>query len=222
MFDLDANPRTGSGRPTLKLRDGIDEDAALDKVRQSLGSYAEGGIDSIDVSDPDAQANLIKAARSHIATARQQLLATMVLMGLQRLVVSKGKIAAKVMFDFNASSHRTVSRTATAQDYARNGANLVLTDEGERESESKGNTSSDYDGSYESGKSNYAGKYDSDYYTKGKYKYAQKPILTAVTMASERSTSSRQRSRLAVMPATQRSTRRFAADVSSWIDCSRL
>ena len=185
VFDLDANPRTGSGRPTLKLRDGIDEDAALDKVRQSLGSYAEGGIDSIDVSDPDAQANLIKAARSHIATARQQLLATMVLMGLQRLVVSKGKIAAKVMFDFNASSHRTVSRTATAQDYARNGANLVLTDEGERESESKGKTSSDYDGSYESGKSNYTGKYDSDYYTKGKYKYAQKPILTAVTMASD-------------------------------------
>jgi hypothetical protein len=41
------------------------------------------------------------------------------------------------------------------------------------------------EGSYEAGKGNYTGTYDADYYTKGKYKYSQRPTLTAQTMAQE-------------------------------------
>ena len=181
VFDVGVDEFSG-GQPTLRLRDDVDQDAALSRVRDSLGSFAEGGIDSIDVSDPEAQAKLIKAARSHIATGRQQLLATMVLLGLNRIVVTNGKIAAKIMYDFNASSQRTLSRTAQARDYARDASgNLALLNQGEGEYDSGGTRT----GSYESKSGNYTGNYDSDYYTKGKYKYSQKPVMTAMSVASD-------------------------------------
>jgi len=186
VFDLGTDEFSGSTQPALRLRDDADQDSALDRVRQSLGSYVEGGIESIDVSDPEAQAKLITAARSHIATGRQQLLATMVLLGLNRIVVTTGKIAAKIMYDFNASSQRTLSRSAQARDFARDASgNMVLTTDGEGEYDSGGKSTSKYDGSYESGKGNYTGTYDSDYYTKGKYKYSQKPVMTAMSVASD-------------------------------------
>ena len=115
VFDMGVDSFSGSNQPQLMLRDDVDQDSALARVNDALGSYAEGGIDSIDVSDPEAQAKLIKAARSHIATARQQLLATMVMMGLSRIVVTNGKISAKIMYDFNASSQRNLSRSAQAK-----------------------------------------------------------------------------------------------------------
>jgi hypothetical protein len=108
---------------------------------------------------------------------------------LSRVVVTNGKISAKIMYDFNASSQRTLSRSAMAMDHARNpdGSMAVLTD-GEGENETTSNRSRSYDGSYESGKGNYSGKYDSEYYTKGKYKYSQKPVMTAMSVASEAQT----------------------------------
>ncbi|WP_447755411.1 hypothetical protein [Sphingopyxis fribergensis] len=189
VFSIGLDDFSGKPTPTLQLRDDVDQDSALTRVRDTLGTYADGGIESIDVADPEAQAKLIKAARSHVATARQQLLATMVLMGLSRVVVTNGKISAKIMYDFNASSQRTLSRSAMAMDHARNpdGSMAVLTD-GEGENETTSNRSRSYDGSYESGKGNYSGKYDSEYYTKGKYKYSQKPVMTAMSVASEAQT----------------------------------
>ena len=189
VFDMGVDSFSGSNQPQLMLRDDVDQDSALARVNDALGSYAEGGIDSIDVSDPEAQAKLIKAARSHIATARQQLLATMVMMGLSRIVVTNGKISAKIMYDFNASSQRNLSRSAQAKDFARNqyGGLAVITD-GEGESETKRTSKGDYEGSYQSGKSTYTGNYDSDYYTKGKYKYSQRPVMTAMSVAGEQQT----------------------------------
>ncbi|MGH6781341.1 MAG: hypothetical protein ACREB5_04460, partial [Sphingomonadaceae bacterium] len=105
VFDIGVDSFSG-GEPGLKLKDGVDQDAALAKVQGSLGEYADVKIDSVDVSDPEVQETLIKAARGQIATSRQQLLATMVLMGLSRIVVTNGKISAKIMYDFNASSNR--------------------------------------------------------------------------------------------------------------------
>ncbi len=81
--DFDDNPT-----PRLVVRDGVDEASALARIQQSLGGLAEGGSLTLDVSDPAAEAKLITAARSHIATARQQLLATMVMMGINRIVVT--------------------------------------------------------------------------------------------------------------------------------------
>lgn len=186
VFDIGIDDFSGSNQQRLKLRDNVDQDSALERVRQSLGSFVEGGIDSIDVSDPEAEAKLITAARSHIATGRQQLLATMVLLGLNRIVVTNGKIAARIMYDFNASTQRTRSRSAQARDFARDASgNLALINEGSGEYDRGGKRTGSYEGSYESGKSNYTGNYDSDYYTKGKYKYSQKPVMTAMSVASD-------------------------------------
>ena len=186
VFDIGVDSFSGSPQPQLQLKDGVDQDSALGRVRGALGSYAEGKIDSIDVSDPEVQETLIKAARGQIATSRQQLLATMVLMGLSRIVVTNGKISAKIMYDFNASTQRQLSRTAQAVDYARDAAGnmqMIQDTEIERESTDKGKRS--YNGSYEAGKGNYTGTYDADYYTKGKYKYSQRPTMTAQSMASD-------------------------------------
>ncbi len=183
VFDIGIDEFSGSGLPKLRLRDEVDQDTALARVQSTLGGLVEGGIDSIDVADPEAEAKLIQAARSHIATARQQLLATMVMMGLNRIVVTNGKIQAKIMYDFNASSQRQLSRSAQARDYARkaDGSLDHLTQsEGEYDSGRK------YSGDYERGSGgSYSGNYDSDYYTKGKYKYAQKPVMTAMSVAAD-------------------------------------
>jgi hypothetical protein len=190
VFDLGTDSFGGGNTPKLMLKDDVDQDAALTRVNDALGSYAEGGIQSIDVNDPEAQATLIKAARSHIATARQQLLATMVMMGLSRIVVTNGKISAKIMYDFNASSQRNVSRSAQAMEFARNAeGNLQILTDGEEENETKskrvGTKEGTYDGGFASGSGTYKGNYDSDYYTKGKYKYAQRPQMTAMSIAAD-------------------------------------
>ena len=186
VFDIGLDSFSDSKEPQLKLKDGVDQDTALGQVRGALGDYAEGSIDSIDVSDPEVQETLIKAARGQIATSRQQLLATMVLMGLSRIVVTNGKISAKIMYDFNASTQRTLSRTAMARDYARDAAgNMQLIEDREEEVERTDKGKRTYDGTYEAGKSTYTGTYDADYYTKGKYKYSQRPTMTAQSMASE-------------------------------------
>ncbi|MBB4838180.1 hypothetical protein HNP52_001231 [Sphingomonas kyeonggiensis] len=189
LFDIGADAFSGGGAAQLRIKDGADLDAGLQRVRDTLGSHADKEIDSIDVTDPEVQETLIKAARGQIATSRQQLLATMVMMGLSRIVVTNGKIQAKILYDFNASSQRTLSRTAMARDYARDASgNLAVTTDGEGESERGGTSKGDYSGSYQSGKSSYSGNYDSDYYTKGKYKYSQKPVMTAQAVASDQST----------------------------------
>jgi hypothetical protein len=186
VFDIGTDSFSGSTEPQLMLKDGVDQDSALEQVRGTLGSYAEGSIDSIDVSDPEVQETLIKAARGQIATARQQLLATMVLMGLSRIVVTNGKISAKIMYDFNASTQRNLSRTAMAKDYARDASgNMQLIEDREKEIETTDKGKRTREGTYEAGKGTYTGTYDADYYTKGKYKYSQRPTLTAQTMAQE-------------------------------------
>jgi hypothetical protein len=186
VFDFGKDEFSGSDQPTLKIKDGADMDAALPSIQSALGPYADKPIDSIDVSDPEVQETLIKAARGQIATSRQQLLATMVLMGLSRIVVTTGKLSAKIMYDFNASTQRNRSRTAMALDYARGSdgnLQLITDSEGERETTDKGQRT--YEGNYESGKGSYTGTYDADYYTKGKYRYSQRPTMTAQSMATE-------------------------------------
>lgn len=181
VFDIGVDDFSDSPTPKLKLKDDVDQESALARVKQSLGD-----IESLDVSDPEAEAKLITAARSHIATARQQLLATMVLMGINRIVVTNGKISAKIMYDFQASSQRQLSRSAQAMDFARDKyGNMATLTDGEGEYDRGGKRTGSYEGSYQSGSGSYKGNYDSDYYTKGKYKYSQKPVLTASSMAAE-------------------------------------
>ena len=55
---------------------------------------------------------MVLAARLQIARGRQQLLASMVVLGINRIVITDGLIHAKVIFDLRASD--TAKRRATA------------------------------------------------------------------------------------------------------------
>jgi hypothetical protein len=65
------------------------------------GAY--GTDSSVDISDPDSEQALVNQAKLEMARSRQQTMATMVLMGINRIVVTNGQINAKVLFDVSAN-----------------------------------------------------------------------------------------------------------------------
>ena len=71
--------------------------------------FADLGLpfDIGDLGDEEEEAKLVKAGRTKIAMDRQQMLATMVLMGLNRIIVTDGSIRASVVFDLNTSAMET-------------------------------------------------------------------------------------------------------------------
>jgi len=181
MFEIDhgegGDGFSESSEPRLKLKDGVDEDAALKRVRTSM-KFEDGKLDSMDLSDENVEKVLVIAAQTQLARQRQQLLASLVIMGINRIVVTEGKITAKIMYDFQAKDARKLQRSAVARDYARDaGGNLALTRSNE----------GDYD--YGSTSSQKGEDKDADYYAKGKYKYEEQPVLTAMSTASEASES---------------------------------
>ena len=87
LFRLDVDTGEEGEQPRVRLKDGVDEDEALKRVN-SLP--VEGGpIESLD--DESIEEKLVPAARTQLATSRQQLLATMVLMGINRIGGSLGR-----------------------------------------------------------------------------------------------------------------------------------
>ncbi len=56
-----------------------------------------------DISDSDQEQALVLKARLQMARQRQQLLASMIVLGINRIVVTDGLIHAKVVFDLQAS-----------------------------------------------------------------------------------------------------------------------
>jgi hypothetical protein len=65
-----------------------------------------------DLSDEAQEAELVRQAKLQMARNRQQLLASMVILGINRIVVTDGLINAKVLFDMRASDR--ARRTASA------------------------------------------------------------------------------------------------------------
>ncbi len=86
------------GSPRLQVRPDADTDNLPD-LATDLGLSEP--ISSLD--DETLEEKLVPAARDEIARGRQQLLATMVMMGINRIVVTNGRINAKVIFDVKAS-----------------------------------------------------------------------------------------------------------------------
>ncbi len=70
-----------------------------------------------DISDPNEELRLVLGARLQIARARQQLLSSMVILGINRIVVTDGLIHAKVVFDMRARD--TARRVAKASMHDR-------------------------------------------------------------------------------------------------------
>lgn len=95
-----------SGQPRLAPAGDVD-DEVLDSI---AGQYNMQG--SLDFDDETSEAQLVREAQLEMARSRQQMLATMVMMGINRIVVTDGLINAKVIFDIRTTD--TAGRTATA------------------------------------------------------------------------------------------------------------
>ncbi|MFO6448848.1 hypothetical protein ACLBKU_17075 [Erythrobacter sp. NE805] len=115
LVDVDID-RDGASR--LKVTSG-DEEAALKEIHETLG--IPGEVPG-DISDDETEAALVNAARLQMAKSRQQLLASMVMLGINRIVVTDGQIKAKVKFDLDTTdiAHRSYQAAAFDRQTSRN------------------------------------------------------------------------------------------------------
>ncbi|GAA5785131.1 hypothetical protein [Chitiniphilus shinanonensis] len=153
--------------PRVVLRQDVDERQAIARINQSLP--LEQPITRLD--DSLVEALLVPAARSQIASSRQQLLATTVMLGMQRVVVTDGKISAKVMYDFQARDNMQFRKSAQSFDY---GDQYSYASEGESETDYQGGSRS-RSNSKDNGWQDETR--DASYYSKGKYKNSAQPVL---------------------------------------------
>ncbi|WP_342248586.1 hypothetical protein [Sphingomonas sp. OTU376] len=101
-----------SGKSKLRVT-GEDEEAALSEIHATLGM---SGPAPSDLSEEEAEIGFVNAARIVMAKSRQQLLASMVMLGINRIVVTDGSITAKVKFDMRATDQAKRDYRASAYD----------------------------------------------------------------------------------------------------------
>jgi hypothetical protein len=99
---------TSNNSARVRMRDGAD-DLAKPNFRTDLGLNEDVSLD-----DDTAEEMLVPAARRKIAQNRHQMLSTMVLMGINRIVVTSGRIRAKLDFQIDA---RDTGRAETASQF---------------------------------------------------------------------------------------------------------
>ena len=102
----------GGGGPaaTLRVRQGAGK-GGKPNFRRDLGLNAD-----VDLDDKAAEEVLVPAARRRLAQQRHQLLSTMVLMGINRIVVTSGRIYARMGFYIDASDTGS-AQSASQFDY---------------------------------------------------------------------------------------------------------
>lgn len=182
-FGDDGTGAQKPAEPRVVLRDDIDERKAVDRLNQSLP--LDKPLTRVD--DDLVEALLVPAARTQLATGRQQLLATMVMLGINRIVVTDGKISAKVMYDFQARDNSRYRHSATAMDYATDAYGNVQKTYG-REGEYERNRQV---GGYTNSGGNVEQR-DSSFYSKGNYKYTEQPIIKMMSTSQLQNDSSLQ------------------------------
>ncbi len=101
-----------SGKSKLRVT-GEDEESALAEIHSTL---AMAGPAPTDLSEDEVEAGFVNAARIVMAKSRQQLLASMVMLGINRIVVTDGSITAKVKFDMRATDQAKRDYRASAYD----------------------------------------------------------------------------------------------------------
>jgi hypothetical protein len=94
--------------PRAHARDGA-SDLPKPDLRTDLG--VEGNV---EIDDDTIEEVLVPAARRQLAQSRHQLLSTMVLMGINRIVVTSGRVRAKLDFHIDASD---TGRAETASQF---------------------------------------------------------------------------------------------------------
>ena len=86
------------GKPRLATNPNTNNNAELPSFFKDLGFETPADIDEAAIEE-----KIVPAARKSMAERRQQTLATMVLMGINRIVVDEGEILAKLVFHIDAS-----------------------------------------------------------------------------------------------------------------------
>jgi hypothetical protein len=156
-------------------RVGLRQDANTDDLPDIGGSL--GLSEKVtDLDDETIEEKLVPAARNDLARSRQGLLATMLLMGINRIVVTDGKINAKLSFDFKARDSMTDH--AQSYDYKNYGTSKATQSTSE-DSEKTGDNYQETKPGWLSGGSRSG---ESDRWSKGTYQYTETPAiyLTAV------------------------------------------
>lgn len=111
-FPADLSIGEGDGGPALAMNDVEDPDAALLRMNQEL----QLAQPITDLSDAEQEARIVQAARLQMARSRQQLLSSMVILGINRIVVTDGTINAKVVFDMRATDEAVRSAGSSLTD----------------------------------------------------------------------------------------------------------
>ena len=89
---------TAGGQAKLKVQKPKKTDEELPSFFKDLGFNTHSDID-----DDSVEQVIVPAARRQMAESRQKTLATMVLMGINRVVVDDGEISAKLQFHIDAT-----------------------------------------------------------------------------------------------------------------------
>ncbi|MFL6331779.1 MAG: hypothetical protein ACJ754_00385 [Pyrinomonadaceae bacterium] len=103
----------------VRVLDGADDKAKPD-FKTDLGVAEDVSLD-----DDSAEEKLVPAARRSLAQQRHQLLSTMMLMGINRIVVTSGRIRATMGFHIDARDHgdvATASQFDTAHEVKTSGS----------------------------------------------------------------------------------------------------
>ncbi len=93
----------GGGNQLVPASDEANTAALRDAVRTK---------ETIDFTNPEGERKFLAAAKMEMARQRQKMMALMVMLGINRIVVTNGLINAKVVFDMRASD--TAKRRAAA------------------------------------------------------------------------------------------------------------
>ena len=89
----------------IKLR--LKSGASMPGEEELRAVLSLGPEDSVDVGDPE---QLVPLARRQIARQRQKMLATMVMLGMQRIVIDSGRINASMRFHIDTRSAASEDR----------------------------------------------------------------------------------------------------------------
>ncbi len=167
-----------ANEPRAVLRPDVDERRAIERLNQSLP--LEKPLTRLD--DELVEALLVPAARTQIATGRQQLLATLVMLGINRIVVTDGRISAKVMYDFQARDNLKYRHSATKFDHEKDAlGNVIMSKSSEGtydRGREQGTAVRDKDGNVvRTGWGGGPAREGGTSYAKGDYKYTEKPVI---------------------------------------------
>ncbi len=122
QFDGIISRDTSSGKPRLQVNRNAMPQGEMP------GFFKDLGIESPDDLDGDSlEQDVVPAARKYLAQQRQQTLATMVMLGINRVLVEDGEISAKLQFHIDAAESTKIkfdeTKTSTGTMAGRAGRN---------------------------------------------------------------------------------------------------